>query len=147
MFSGSNLINLFRSHLFALILGVHDLNSGNIGTDHEGNFAVIDCYVGRNILCRDIVNSFKTADNVDGISSGGMAYRILSEMSAEERVKFAKDALPKWSEIRKATAELIRAEKTKLRDHGIALGTGTDEVKRYIQDVQANYELLCTEFL
>lgn len=136
--------------MLALVFGVHDLNSGNIGVNSDGDFAVVDCYVGRTILRTNIVNKFQTGEYGDGVgvNSDGITNDVLSGISADERAQFAKNILPKWNAIRTATSDLIGAEKAKLRDeHGIKFGTCTDDVNKYIRDVQENYELLCKAFL
>ena len=128
--------------MLSLILGIRDLNEGNIGIDKDGTLAIIDFFVPDNesFLRNNIVTAFKDRSNFAGL---GKAEEILVEVKSDERVRIAKSALPRWSRIRTVTSEIISTEKSELQEHGIKFGTATNDIDSYINDIKANYDSIC----
>ncbi|CAD6199796.1 unnamed protein product [Caenorhabditis auriculariae] len=134
-----------EAYLLSLILGIRDLNEGNIGSTKEKALSIIDFYVPDtdNFLRRRILDDFKNKSNFGGL---GKANEILTEIGHEERMKIAKDALPHWSRIKSVTSDIIGIEKSELREHGIKFGTATNDVENYLQDIKLNYDSICLAF-
>ncbi|CAB3409847.1 unnamed protein product [Caenorhabditis bovis] len=107
-----------EAYLLSLILGIRDLNEGNIGSTKEKALSIIDFYVPDtdNFLRRKILDDLKNKSNFGGL---GKANEILSEIGHEERMKIVKDALPRWIRIKSITSDIIDIEKSELREHGI----------------------------
>ncbi|EFO98448.1 hypothetical protein CRE_02671 [Caenorhabditis remanei] len=128
-----------ESYLLSLILGIRDLNIGNIGSNQQKDLAIVDFCVtnGVNFVERKIVNNFLNKNNFD---VPDISHDTLANIGHEERMKIAKDALAKWSQISTITSDIIGDEKRELRKHGIVLGNATDDVESYIEDIKLNYD-------
>lgn len=131
--------------MLLLILGIRDLNEGNIGLNKEKSLSIVDFYVPDydNFLRHKILDDFKDKSNFGGV---GKANEILTEIGQEERMKIAKDALPHWSRINSMTSDIIGIEKSQLREHGIKFGTATNDIDNYLQDIKSNYTSICLAF-
>ncbi|UMM22641.1 hypothetical protein L5515_003762 [Caenorhabditis briggsae] len=134
-----------EAYLLSLILGIRDLNEGNIGSTKEKALSIIDFYVPDtdNFLRRRMLDDLKNKSNFGGL---GKANEILTEIGHEERMKIVKDALPHWSRIKSITSDIIGIEKSELREHGIKFGTATNDVENYLQDIKLNYDSICLAF-
>ena len=128
--------------MLSLILGIRDLNEGNIGIDKDGRLAIIDFFVPDNesFLRNNIITAFKDRSRFAGVGKG---VEVLIEVKPDERVRIAKSALPRWSRIRTITSEIISTEKSELQQHGIKFGTATNDVDSYISDIKENYDSIC----
>lgn len=130
--------------MLSLILGIRDLNEGNIGLNKEENLSIIDFYVPDldNFIRREILDDFKHKNKFGGV---GKANEILTEIGPEERMKIAKSVMPRWNRIKDIKSEIIGAEKSELREHGIK-ETYTDDVENYLQNIKENYALMYLAF-
>lgn len=131
--------------MLSLILGIRDLNEGNIGIDKEERLKMIDFYVPdtESFLRRKILDDFKSRSNFGRVGEAG---EMLAKIISEERVKIARNALPHWKRINDITSEIIGCEKNELRKHDITFQTKTNDVDQYVDDIKANYSSMCTAF-
>ncbi|EGT36628.1 hypothetical protein CAEBREN_31136 [Caenorhabditis brenneri] len=134
-----------ESYLLSLLIGVRDLNEGNIGSNEDSTVSIIDFYVTDkdNFVEPDIINTFKNKSRFGG---EGTAADVLVEIGPEERMSIVKDAVTQWSMIKEMTTDIIDQEKTELKAHGIEFGTVTNDVESYLRDIKLNYETICSAF-
>ncbi|EFO84376.1 hypothetical protein CRE_19907 [Caenorhabditis remanei] len=132
-------------YLLSLILGIRDLHEGNIGSTREKALSIIDFYVvdTDNFQRRRILDDLKNKSNAGEI---GKVREILTEIEYEERMKIAKDALPKWSRINSITIDIIGVEIRELQELGTKYRIGTDDVESYLEDIKFNYDSICLAF-
>uniref|UniRef100_A0A1I7TJ21 PI3K/PI4K domain-containing protein n=1 Tax=Caenorhabditis tropicalis TaxID=1561998 RepID=A0A1I7TJ21_9PELO len=137
-----------EAYLLFLILGIRDLHQENIGLDLGNNLSIIDFYLPDTdlLLRRNIFDDFKNENRYESILK---AHDILSEIGQEERLKIAKDALPRWSQINSITSDIIGIEMSELYEQGVKFMTTppTDLVDGYLEDIKVNYTTICSAVL
>lgn len=76
----------------------------------------------------------------------GEVSEILTEIGHEERIRIAKDTLPRWSQINSITSDIIGGEMSELQRHGMKFVPDTTDVESYLQDIKTNYASICSAF-